>query len=367
MLTAFSVLFPVLPVLPVLHAQTRIAGQVITADSAPVARARVTLHRVGRDIQGPIDSGRADARGRFSFAFRPDTGALYLLSARRAGIEYFSPPVATNPARADSTVRIVVYDTSSGAPVTTEARHLVLTRPDDDGSRTILDLIVLQNEGRLTRVSADSVRPSWTGRLPSGTVGLQVGESDVSSAAMSRRDDSLIVTAPLAPGEKQLTIQYQVPRDRHSVELPLDQAGLRLNVLTEEPGVKVIGPGIELADSQMIQGRYFRRWTGVVSAPANIRLQLPDIGRMPRALLVALVAGLGLSLGGAGWYLVTRRRREVPPARADQLVDAIANLDARYLGRELETPPLEWSSYQTERARLKAELETSLAAGGWTG
>jgi hypothetical protein len=34
----------------------------------------------------------------------------------------------------------------------------------------------------------------------------------------------------------------------------------------------------------------------------------------------------------------------------------------RYLGRESEVPVAEWESYQTERARLKAQLEASLAA-----
>ena len=39
----------------------------------PVPGARVLLHRVGREEQGPIDSVRADAAGRFRFRFQPDT------------------------------------------------------------------------------------------------------------------------------------------------------------------------------------------------------------------------------------------------------------------------------------------------------
>jgi hypothetical protein len=73
---------------------------------------------------------------------------------------------------------------------------------------------------------------------------------------------------------------------------------------------------------------------------------------------------LGLALGG--WYLL--RRRAVPPgpapavAPADGLLDRLAALDARYLGREAEVDPGEWAEYQADRARLKDELETLLSA-----
>jgi hypothetical protein len=356
---------PVLPIFPVLpvHAQAvRVTGRVITADSTPVPRTRVVLHRIGRDTQGPLDSTRADLSGRFRFAFRADTTAFYLLSTRHSGIEYFSPPVSTNPGRPDTTVRIVVYDTSSGAPVAVEARHLVLTRPGEDGTRSALDLIVLQNAGQRTRVASDTLRPSISVPLPPGTVGLEVGESEVSAESVRRKGDSLIITAPIAPGEKQITVQYQVPSGRSTVELPVQRAGQKINVLLEEASAGVSGVGMAFADSQVIQGRSFRRWTGVTTAPGMIRIALPGTPRAAGWLLTALVVSLGVTLLGAGWYLFRRERRVVQPP-ADDLLDAIAVLDARYLGREDQTPPSEWSSYLDERARLKSRLETSLAAG----
>ena len=85
--------------------------------------------------QGPLDSTIADPHGHFRFRFHADTTALYLLSARYGGIEYFSSPVHTNPERPDTTMRVLVYDTSSTAPVVVEARHLVVPRPSEDGSR----------------------------------------------------------------------------------------------------------------------------------------------------------------------------------------------------------------------------------------
>jgi hypothetical protein len=349
---------------PVLPAQTVPAqGLVLRPDSTPVAGVRVVLHQVGRSRQGPLDSATTDRRGRFRFAFRPDTAAVYLLSARFAGIEYFSTPVHTNPERPDTGMRIAVYDTSSTAPVSVEARHLVLTRPGEDGSRSVLDLIVLRNDGQRTRISPDSLRPSWSGPLPAGTIGFDLGESDVSPDAAFRVGDSLLVTAPLAPGEKQITIQYLVPAGRQALELPFPQQVSNVNVLTEENDAVVSGGTLVLADSQVLQGRSFRRWTGAVPAESALRITLPARARAPEWLLAALVAAVVLVLGGAGWYALAHQTGSTP-ASADELLEAVAALDARYLGRETETTAEEWREYQSERARLKALFETSLAAGG---
>jgi hypothetical protein len=354
---------PIFPVLPALSAQSiRAAGAVLKADSTPIPGTRVVLHQVGRALQGPLDSTRTDRRGRFRFAFRPDTSALYLLSVRHAGIEYFSPPVHTNPERPDTTIRVIVYDTSSTAPVSLEARHLVLTRPGEDGSRSVLDLIVLLNSGQRTRVAPDSAGASWGGLLPRGTIGLELGESDVSPDAVTRRRDSLLVAAPLAPGEKQVTVQYVVPAGRPDLELRFTEPVSMINVLAEENEVVVSGGSLALADSQMLQGRSFRRWTGAVPAGGTLRVALPGRARVPEWLLPSLVAAVVLVLGGAGWHFLARRSGS-PAVSPAVLLDAIAALDARYLGREGETSDEDWGFYQAERRRLKAQLEAALAAG----
>jgi hypothetical protein len=364
-LAAFAILpiLPVLPVFPVLSAQTiRAEGAVLMADSTPVPGTRVVLHQVGRALQGPLDSTRTDRRGRFRFAFRPDTSALYLLSVRHAGIEYFSPPVHTNPERPDTAIRVIVYDTSSTAPVSLEARHLVLTRPGEDGSRSVLDLIVLHNRGQRTRVAPDSAGASWVGLLPPGTIGLELGESDISPDAVTREGESLLVAAPLAPGEKQVTVQYVIPAGRKDLELRFTEPVSTVNVLAEEQDVVVSGGTLALADSQVLQGRSFRRWTGAVPSGGTLRVALPGQARVPKWLLPSLVAALVLVLGGASWHLLARRPR-TPTASPAVLFDALATLDARYLGREGETSAEEWGSYQAERRRLKAQLEAALAAG----
>jgi hypothetical protein len=374
--SAFSA-FSVLSVLSVLSAfsapsslfaqgRTAAAGRVVrpvAGDTVAVADVRVLLHRVGRAEQGPIDSARADSAGRFQFRFRADTSAIYLLSARYRGIEYFSPPVHTNPARPDTAIRLVAYDTSATAPIAVEARHIVVPRPGQDGTRSVLDLIVLRNDGTLARVSPDSMHPTWSFRLPAGAGEMQVGESDISPDAVVRVGDSVLVFAPLAPGDKQLTLEYAVTPDRGRLAFPVGPSGSPVNLLVEERGVGVSGGTLALADSQVIEGRSFRRWSGQVPPAGAVAVTWAGVDVPTWRVLAALVGAVGLALALAAWRLL----RRPPPAAAplagpDRLLDAIAALDARYQGREPDTPADEWRAYEAERARLKAELHAALAA-----
>jgi hypothetical protein len=350
-----------------LQAQAIAAGRVLRPaerDTSPAPGIRVVLHRVGRQLQGPVDSAFSDARGHFRIRFRPDTSALYLLSAGYGGIEYFSPPVHTNPARPDTAIQLLVYDTSSTAPVSVVARHIVVPRPGEDGSRPVLELFVLRNAGLRARVAPDTLHPSWSMPLPAGSVGLDLGESDVSPDAVSRRRDSAIVVAPISPGEKQLALQYLLPGALRVVNFPLGAGSGTVNLLVEEAGAKLKAGALARGDSQLIEGRWFRRWTGEPPAHTSLSLALPSPGRAPGSLLVALVGGLALVLVAAGWRVWNTGSQPVARATAspiDSLIGTIAALDLRYAGKESETSQEEWARYREERARLKAILEASLA------
>ena len=345
------------------------AGRVVlpsATDTVPVPGARVLLHRVGRDMQGPLDSATADASGRFRFRFRADTAALYLLSARWGDVEYFSPPVHTNPARPDTAMRLVVYDTSSTAPISVEARHIVVPRAGPNGARSVLDLIVLRNDGRVARVAPDSSRPSWRLVLPPGTGDMEVGESDLSPDAVVREGDTVKVLAPLAPGQKQLSLEYSVTPVRCKLEFAVGPAGGPVNLLVEEPNARVSGGALALADSQVIEGRSFRRYTGDVPAGGSVVLAVGDAGAATAARLAlpALVGAVAVVLAAGWWWLIRRPSGRALAVSPEQTLDAIAALDARYAGREPELADDEWRRYTAERARLKAELERTLAVRG---
>ena len=84
-------------------------------------------------------------------------------------------------------------------------------------------------------------------------------------------------------------------------------------------------------------------------------------------VLGALVGTAALALGLGGWHLLHRRavvpRHQGLPAE-EGILGRLAALDARYLGREAEVDPTEWSGYQTDRTRLKEELQAVLAMRG---
>jgi hypothetical protein len=330
-----------------------------------VSGVRVVLHRVGQADQGPVDSTPSGSQGEFRFRLVPDTSVLYLLSARYQGIEYFSLPLDRASARDLSPVTLVVRDTSSRTPVTVSARHVVIPRPGDDGTREVLDLVLLFNRGTKTRVAPDSLGSSWSGPLPPASEGLELGESDVSPDAVNRRGDSVLVSAPISPGEKQLALQYHLPAGGEAVELPVGAEPVALTVLLEEPGASASGPGLARSDSQAIEGRWFRRWSGDVPANAVIRISLASGGGSSGPVIAALVTVLALVLLLAAWRILPGRATAVAPAtgrdEADRLLNEIAALDARHQGREAELPAEAWARYLERRAALKAEAAAALA------
>ena len=319
--------------------------------------ARVVLHRVAQAAQGPVDSVLTGPSGRFRFRLTRDTTALHLLSARHDGIEYFSPPLDTSRAGRDESVTLVVHDTSTRAPVSLSARHVIIPSAGDDGTREVLDLVLLANPGPKTRVAPDSLGASWTGPLPPGSEGLDLGESDVSPDAVTRRGDSVIVSAPIAPGEKQLAFQYHLPAGRQEIEIPIGPEPVALNLLLEERGATAAAPGLALADSQLIEGRSFRTWTGDLPANSTVRVTLPGAGLDAQPILAAMVAVLALALLAAAWRMWPR----TAAVSTDRLIGEIAALDTTYAGREAETGPEEWARYLERRAGLKAKLEAALA------
>jgi hypothetical protein len=346
-----------------------VAGRVVRpsdGDTLPAPGVRVVLHRVAKAAQGPLDSTPSDAEGRFRFVLRRDTAALYLLSARYQGIEYFTLPLERTPEGPEN-VTVVVHDTSSRTPVTLSARHVVIPQPGEDGTRDVLDLVLLANASTRTRVAPDSSGASWGGLLPPASEGLELGESDVSPDAVTRRGDSVIVSAPISPGEKQLAFQYHLPAGRRTVEVPVGAEGGPLNVLVEESGATVSGPGLTEAGPETLEGRAFRRWSGNVPANAVVRVSLPGAGTGATPVIAALVSVLALALLLAAWRMLPRRPALTGApgshADADRLLDQIAGLDAQYQGREAETPAEEWARYRERRAVLKADAEAALAQG----
>jgi hypothetical protein len=353
----------------------RSAGRVVRLDgrdTVAVPGVRVVLHRIGREVQGPVDSVMADGAGRFRFGFPRDTTALHLVSARYAGIEYFSAPIAINPARPDTGLVLLVSDTSTTTPIALDGRNIVVSKAGQDGVRRVLELLVLRNGGDRARVAPDTIRPSWAMPLPKGVVGFDVGPGDISSDAVIARNDSVLVFAPLSPGDKQLVFEYALPGDRTRVELPIADGVRSLNLLVEDPALEFDGLALEGGTTDTVQGKPYRRFSGEAAAGSVLTLRWRDPREGSRRLLAALVGGVALVVAGMTvWVLRGRRPREprpvvaaAPPAESPAtMLDRIAALDARYAGREADVPPDEWAQYRATRERLVAAALGAPASG----
>lgn len=338
-----------------------VSGRVLklgSRDTVPVPGAAVVLHRVARDSQGPVDSITAGPAGQFRFRYRVDTSAVYLLSSGFAGIEYFSTPLHLDPAAPDTGLLLLVSDTASGLPIDVISRHLVISQPVADGTRPALEIAVLGNPGAVTRVAGDSSHPTWAARLPEGALGAQMGRGDVSPGSAVFRNDSLLLFAPLAPGQKELIFSYSLPARPGRMTLPLGDGAASFTLLLEERTLAVSGAGLALADTQQIEGRTFQRWTGAAEPGSTLTIGFG--GGATRWLLPILVSGVAAALLLV-MIRVLRRPVAAPRPAASPLLDQLARLDARYAGREGQVPEDEWRRYQDERSALKAALEQELA------
>jgi len=345
---------------------TRVVGVVrrpTGRDTVPVAGARVVLHRIGRATQGPLDTTFTAPNGRFSFRFGVDTTASYLLSSRYADIEYFSAPLRADPAGPDTSLLILVFDTSSAARIEIKSRTLVVAAPDAIGARTVVDWLTLHNGAVQTRVGRDSLEPTFGAPMPAGVRNEQLGDvrlSQFSAEAVTFRNDSVLVAAAVSPGEKELLLQYELPPVAGRLELPVGEID-SVEVFLEEPTARVDGPGWSVRDTPLFQGRRFHRFARSGAGAATLTVRFRRSALTSTAALPLLVGATTLLLAVGTWILLRRSPEPTaaPPAETAVLADRIARLDREFAGREADAP--EWERYRRERAGLLAELRGALA------
>lgn len=337
----------------------RVVGRVVHvtgADSIPVVGRTVILHRVSLVEAGPVDSGVTDRSGRYTLrdAAR-DTTANYVVSVEHDGIAYFSEPLDSASQPNASAAPLFVYDTSSTTPpIILRERHLVIRAPSEDGSRRVIELLVLENRGVTTRVAADTSQPVWEGAIPPVALQFQVGESDMSAEAVSRRDDAVAVTAPIPPGDRQLLVSYVIPSTARALPIPIDQPIERFNVLLEDTAAAVEGPVI-LQGMEELEQLSFRRYAAQnIGAQTNVTVRFVTTSSTPSELwwiIVPLVV-LTLVIGFLAWW---RRTGSLPVSASpstdpDTLAAQIAALDKAFEARS-DDP-----DYRERRAALKRLL-----------
>jgi hypothetical protein len=348
----------------------RVVRPVVTGEVG-VPDVWVTIHRVGPDSAGPLDSMRTDNYGRYKFTYKRfgDATALYFAASIYKGIAYFSAPFRGGAVKGDE-AEIVVFDTTTH-PIryTIQGHHLVVGAPRPTGLRDIVEVYEVSNDTVVTAIGRDSLTPVWSAPLPKGATGFTAGQGDVSASSLQRRGDSVVVLAPFSPGVKQLSFTYSLDQRAFPIDFTLDkQIGL-LEVLLEEPGAQVRSPSLRSQGNATTQGRTFKRFLAQ-NPPAGerVRIDVPSTAFAARSTLVTvLIVGIVVVMVIALWIAYRRGLVNRPPASRAHLEEsvatlasAIAALDAR---REANDPSLSSAEYDAERAALKARLAAKLAGG----
>lgn len=259
----------------------------------PLPGAWVVLHRVGPDGGAPLDSMRSDARGRFHFRYRlaGSDDAIYFASSSYGGIAYFTPPLPSRDARAPSEeVAIVVYDTTSRAlPMHVRGRHIIASAPATTDMRTIIEVYEISNDSSLTLVGRDDA-PTFAMVVPANATSFHARDSDVAADALVLREGRVEVSAPLAPGLKQIAFSYELPvGDRH-LRFQVGNDTPVLELLTEEPFARVSGAGLIEVEPVKIEARSFKRYLSRNPPPAAVAsIDYPDAPMNTRQLYVAVV------------------------------------------------------------------------------
>jgi len=353
-----------------------VAGRILRPSataSVAVPDVWVTLHRVGRDTAGALDSVRTDARGRYAFRYRtfgsPD--AIYFVSAMYGGIAYFSEPLHHDEVR-DAEGEITVFDTTSAAaPPTVRGRHVIVSAVDSTDRRTVIEVYELANDGARTLVGAEGgKRHTWAALLPRGAGDFKAGQGDVSGDAMSAEDGRVLVYAPFAPGIKQLSYSYTLPVERFPLSLPLERATPVLEVLVEEPAATAAAPKLVAVDAVSIDGRNFKRFLAQDAPPAGVlTIDVPSApgARTRQIALYALLGAVGIAMLLTLARAFARRPASARPRAPrnaptpERVARQIADLDTAF---ERQRAPSDEAraEYQARRAALKAELTNLLAA-----
>lgn len=355
----------------------RAAGAVVmphASDSTqmqPVAGVWATLHRVGRDTSGVVDSARTSTTGGYGIPYRlraADTAAVYFVTAEYGGVTYFSAAMpAGEPSTAPDT--IVVFDTISGpAELKILGRHFVVGARDSNNRHLVIEVFELENPERRTMVAPGEDDYTWLTRIPPNARDVMAGQGDVSRDAMKVEEGIVKVVAPIAPGMKQVAFSYTLGRGDFPLTIPLTEPVELLEILSEPQQAVVQGPRLTEVERASVEGRVVRRWLAdSVPAGSVVTVELPPISLDRRALYVA---GILLAIGVVMLLSLTRSFRQrapnisTPGMRSFEPPEGIAreivNLDTRFQKKKAPTDA-EVAYYEDQRAELKDRLNEALA------
>ena len=294
-----------------------VSGRVLRGgrDTIPLAGTWVVLHEITGASGAPIDSVRSDARGRYRIQLRrPDSASVYVVSAWFDSLAYFSLPLNVIGRPAVHVEDIMTFPTSTSGPALRLTRRLAtVAAAHDDGTREVLEILEIENPGVTTRITKDTLVPTWAGGVPANAGQFKGGQGDISPEAMVFKNDSIYVLGPIPPGPvKQLSYGYSLPAGERTLAIPIDQATAELNLLIEDTVAVVQAPKLESLGVQELEQRRFAAYrAGPLAAGDRVEILLPSAGFRAQVLLPYVIAVLA---GGMVIALVWALRKRPTPA-----------------------------------------------------
>ena len=358
-----------------------VAGVVMRGTSSgprAVGDVRVVLHRVGPDVAGPLDSLLTDQRGRYAFRYRPSGSpdAVYFVSATYRGITYFTAPLRSAAVTGDDALITVFDTTSASVRLHVVGHHVVVSQPNANGRREVVEVFEVGNDSSVTLVSGASGRATWSAPLPAGAENPRVNPTGEVGPSNTRfADGRAQFLSPMSPGVHQLSYAYELPSRALPLSLTVEEPSEVLEVLVEEQGATVSGARMEEVAPVTTSGRAFRRFLGQGVPPGTVvRIDVPfTFGAARQRWLwivattcaAAMLAALLVALGRSRQRARAPTRAVAPPPRvllspSEQLLSEIAALDARF-ERNIGATEDERVRYESERGALKARLAAALA------
>ncbi len=353
---------------------------------AGVPGAMVTLHRVGKDKAGPIDSVHADRAGAYHFRYTPSgaSDAVYFASVSWGGIAYFTAPLRNEQVTGDD-ADITVFDTTSIVyPLVVKGRHLVVGKVDSAQLRTIVEVFELSNDSLTTLTSPERANPTptWSVDIPRAAQDVRLTQGEISAEAFVYKDGRVSVFAPIAPGLKQIAFSYKLPAANFPIAVTAVGGAVVFEVLLEEEQGNVFGTGFTAVAPVTIENRHFRRFLAQDLKPSSpFTVELPAGASAGRGMYFA---GLLIAIGFVALLLIARvvqrraarasvassaldasRAVSAPRATAvplhEQLAHEIAALDATFARQSTPSDSLR-ATYEERRRELKDALNDALAS-----
>ena len=354
------------------------SAKVDTTGLAVVPNVMVTLHRVGKDSQAPLDSMRTTANGSYGFKYKTSgaADAVYFTSVTWGGIAYFTAPLRAAVVRGTD-AEITVFDTTTKVfPLIVSGRHLIISAPDTSNHRTVIEVFELSNDSIKTLTSgADSGGvATWSVAVPAIARDLKANEGEIAPAAFASNGGRVSIYSAIAPGMKQVSFSYRIPNEAFPMTFPLEYGAVVMEVLIEDPNGTVTGAGLAATDPQSIENRTFRRFLAQdVKDGTPIEINLPAGPSVGRNLYIAALLG---TIGVIMLLILLRAMQRnrpaayvgLPPVRpreaplADRLAREIADLDATFARYENPTDAMR-QAYNERRAELKDALAAEIARG----